>query len=62
MVSECEYDKFRALCICGTHLTSARRLSRLEIGFWGVTSMLEPPCAPHSNDPSESVGFWVPFW
>ncbi|GKV11033.1 hypothetical protein SLEP1_g22322 [Rubroshorea leprosula] len=37
MVSECECDKFRALCICGTRLTSARRLSRLEIGFWGVT-------------------------
>ncbi|GKV41219.1 hypothetical protein SLEP1_g48785 [Rubroshorea leprosula] len=30
-------DFFRALCICGTRLTSARRLSCLEIGFWGVT-------------------------
>ncbi|GKU88866.1 hypothetical protein SLEP1_g3081 [Rubroshorea leprosula] len=37
MVSECECDKFRALCICGTRLTSARRLSCLEIGFWGMT-------------------------
>ncbi|GKV15327.1 hypothetical protein SLEP1_g26124 [Rubroshorea leprosula] len=37
MVSECEFDKFRALCICRTRLTSARRLSRLEFGFWGVT-------------------------
>ncbi|GKU96135.1 hypothetical protein SLEP1_g9405 [Rubroshorea leprosula] len=37
MVSEYEYDKFRASCICGIRLTSARRLSRLEIGFWGVT-------------------------
>ncbi|GKV30797.1 hypothetical protein SLEP1_g39573 [Rubroshorea leprosula] len=40
MVSECECDKFRALCICGTRLTSARRLSRLEIGFWGVTNLV----------------------
>ncbi|GKV52070.1 hypothetical protein SLEP1_g58674 [Rubroshorea leprosula] len=37
MISECKFDKFRVLCICGTRLTSARRLSRLEFGFWGVT-------------------------
>ncbi|GKV11328.1 hypothetical protein SLEP1_g22592 [Rubroshorea leprosula] len=40
MVSECECDKFRALCICGTRLTSARRLPRLEIGFWGMTDLV----------------------
>ncbi|GKV11522.1 hypothetical protein SLEP1_g22775 [Rubroshorea leprosula] len=33
-------DKFRALCICGTRLTSARRLSRLGFGFWGVTGAI----------------------
>ncbi|GKV32261.1 hypothetical protein SLEP1_g40878 [Rubroshorea leprosula] len=37
MVSECEFDKFRALCTCGTRLTSVRCLSRLEFGVWGVT-------------------------
>ncbi|GKU99847.1 hypothetical protein SLEP1_g12633 [Rubroshorea leprosula] len=31
------FSKFRALCTCGTRLTSARRLSRLGFGFWGVT-------------------------
>ncbi|GKV13572.1 hypothetical protein SLEP1_g24567 [Rubroshorea leprosula] len=36
----CDLDKFRALCIRGTHLTSVRRLSRLGFGFWGVTVVL----------------------
>ncbi|GKV53705.1 hypothetical protein SLEP1_g60222 [Rubroshorea leprosula] len=40
MVSECECDKFRALCICGTRLMSARRLLRLGFGFWGVTDLV----------------------
>ncbi|GKV34089.1 hypothetical protein SLEP1_g42508 [Rubroshorea leprosula] len=40
MVSECEFDKFRALCICGTRITSARCLSRLKFGFWGVTDLV----------------------
>ncbi|GKU97873.1 hypothetical protein SLEP1_g10951 [Rubroshorea leprosula] len=31
------FSKFRALCTCGTRLTSAQRLSRLGFGFWGVT-------------------------
>ncbi|GKV20104.1 hypothetical protein SLEP1_g30269 [Rubroshorea leprosula] len=35
MVSECELDKFRAFCICGTHLTSARRLPRPRIWVLG---------------------------
>ncbi|GKV17175.1 hypothetical protein SLEP1_g27711 [Rubroshorea leprosula] len=34
------FSKFRALCICGIRLTSARRLSRLGFGFWGVTNIL----------------------
>ncbi|GKU99837.1 hypothetical protein SLEP1_g12623 [Rubroshorea leprosula] len=41
------FNKFRALCICGTRFTSARRLSRLIFGFWGVTYVvdeIEPPC------------------
>ncbi|GKV52506.1 hypothetical protein SLEP1_g59083, partial [Rubroshorea leprosula] len=25
------------------------------------SSMLEPACAPSSDDPSGSVGLWVPF-
>ncbi|GKV06525.1 hypothetical protein SLEP1_g18409 [Rubroshorea leprosula] len=37
MVLECEFDKFRALCIYGIRLTSAQRLSRLEFGFWDMT-------------------------
>ncbi|GKV33963.1 hypothetical protein SLEP1_g42396 [Rubroshorea leprosula] len=32
-----DLNKFRALCVCGTRLTSARRLLRLGFGFWGVT-------------------------
>ncbi|GKV10887.1 hypothetical protein SLEP1_g22192 [Rubroshorea leprosula] len=35
MVSECELDKFQALCICGTRLTSARRLPRPRIWVLG---------------------------
>ncbi|GKU92940.1 hypothetical protein SLEP1_g6593 [Rubroshorea leprosula] len=31
------FSKFRALCICGTRLTSARRLPCPGFGFWGVT-------------------------
>ncbi|GKV13544.1 hypothetical protein SLEP1_g24540 [Rubroshorea leprosula] len=38
MVLVCDLNKFRALCTCGTRLTSARRLSRLKFGFWGVTA------------------------
>ncbi|GKV03851.1 hypothetical protein SLEP1_g16093 [Rubroshorea leprosula] len=34
-LSDVNLNKFRALCICGTRLTSARRLSRLGFGFWG---------------------------
>ncbi|GKV37954.1 hypothetical protein SLEP1_g45914 [Rubroshorea leprosula] len=37
MVLVCDLNKFRALCTCGTCLTSARCLSRLGFGFWGVT-------------------------
>ncbi|GKU88849.1 hypothetical protein SLEP1_g3065 [Rubroshorea leprosula] len=33
MVSEYDMIKFQALCICGTRLASARRLSRLEFEF-----------------------------
>ncbi|GKV17109.1 hypothetical protein SLEP1_g27653 [Rubroshorea leprosula] len=33
--------EFRALCTCGTRLMSARRLLRLEFGFWGVTQCVE---------------------
>ncbi|GKU99824.1 hypothetical protein SLEP1_g12611 [Rubroshorea leprosula] len=36
----CDLDKFRALCIRGTHLTSVRRLSRLGFGFCGVTDLV----------------------
>ncbi|GKV44725.1 hypothetical protein SLEP1_g51884 [Rubroshorea leprosula] len=35
VVSECEFDKFRALCICGTRLTSVRRLPRPRIWVLG---------------------------
>ncbi|GKV35943.1 hypothetical protein SLEP1_g44138 [Rubroshorea leprosula] len=34
------FSKFQALCTCGTRLTSARRLSRLGFGFWGVTLLI----------------------
>ncbi|GKV35477.1 hypothetical protein SLEP1_g43740 [Rubroshorea leprosula] len=37
MVSEYDMINFRALCTCGTRLTSVRCLLRLEFGFWGVT-------------------------
>ncbi|GKV25990.1 hypothetical protein SLEP1_g35357 [Rubroshorea leprosula] len=35
-----DLNKFRTLCICGTRLTSARRLSRLGFGFWGMTDLV----------------------
>ncbi|GKV05175.1 hypothetical protein SLEP1_g17215 [Rubroshorea leprosula] len=35
-----DLNKFRALCVCGTRLTSARRLLHLGFGFWGVTDLV----------------------
>ncbi|GKV27252.1 hypothetical protein SLEP1_g36445 [Rubroshorea leprosula] len=49
------FSKFRALCICGTRLTSVRRLSRLEFGFWGVTQAIVP-IYYKSND--EKINFF----
>ncbi|GKV47798.1 hypothetical protein SLEP1_g54660 [Rubroshorea leprosula] len=49
-------SKFRALCIYGTRLTSARRLSRLGFGFWGVTDLKKTPTKTQEQlEPSRAM-------